>query len=135
MADTRQQLIDYVDQWYAVFPSGDAAKMATLYTPDARLMLANLPAVTGAEAIGAMLANFTAHGDLAIEHHVSEVEEVGEGLAMVTGGALAEITIKANGAKHKDASRFVMLMKRAEDGRWLCHYDVSQQTPDVRFPD
>jgi uncharacterized protein (TIGR02246 family) len=135
MADTKQQLIDFVDRWYAVFPSGDAAALAALYTPDARLMLANLPAVVGAEAIGAMLASFAAYADMKIRHHVSDVEEIAEGLAMVTGGGLVELTVRGTGATMQEASRFVMLMKRDNDGRWLCHYDVSQPTPDVRFPD
>lgn len=135
MATTKQQLIEFVDNWYAIFPSGDAASLAALYTPDARLMLANLPAVNGAEAIGAMLASFGAYAELAIEHHVSEVEEIAEGMAMVTGGGLVELTVRATGEKSREASRFVMLMKRDSDGRWLCHYDLSQPTPDVRFPD
>ncbi len=135
MADDVQALTDFVDRWYSVFATGDVAALSALYTPDARLMLANLPAVTGAEAIGAMLGSFTRHVDMAIRHAVADVDLLGDDLAVVTGAGWVESTPKGGGEVHRDASRFVMVMHRDPQAGWRCHYDVSQPTPDVRWPD
>lgn len=135
MANAKQELVDYVDQWYEIFPAGDAAAIAALYTDDARLMLANVPAQHGAASIGAMLAAMANYADTTIRHEVTDVELLTDDLALVTGAARATSVIKGSGAEHKDASRFFMVMKKGGDGIWRCHYDLSQPTPDVVFSD
>jgi uncharacterized protein (TIGR02246 family) len=132
MADPRQELETYVRHWYEIFPAGDAAALAALYTPDARLLLANLPRATGNQAIGAFLAGFTRYADLNCRYQVTDVDLIDNDLAVVTGSAWVDALPKAGGAPIKDASRFLMVMKREpSSGKWLCHYDMSQHTPDV----
>lgn len=130
MTSHQQALRDYVDHWYEIFPAGDAAAMAALYTDDARLMLTGLPAVTGAKAIGAMLAAFPGYAELVTRHEVTDVDVLTDDLAVVTGSAWVDVRPRDGSAASRDASRFVMVMKR-DGGAWRCHYDVSQHTPDV----
>lgn len=132
MADSQQALRDYVRHWYEVFPRGDAAAMAALYTDDARLMLANLPRVQGSKAIGAMIGSFPSYAEMNCRHEVTDVDMLSDNLAVVTGSAWVDVTPRDGSAPSRDASRFVMVMKRDPDsGDWRCHYDVSQHTPDV----
>lgn len=134
MADPKSELAAYVDHWYEVFPTGDAPALAALYTPDARLLLADLPRVVGHQAIGAFLASFTKYADLNCRHQVSHVDLLADDLAVVTGAAWVEAKPKTGAPSMKDASRFLMVMKREPDsGRWLCHYDMSNRTPDIKF--
>lgn len=135
MADPRSDIKAYLDHWYRVFPAGDAAALAAMYTPDARLLLADLPRASGNQAIGAFLAGFARYASLECRHEVLDVDPIGPDLAVVTGAAWVVATPRSGGDAVKDASRFLMVMKRDRDsGRWLCHYDMSHHTPDVRFP-
>ncbi|MBY0520529.1 MAG: SgcJ/EcaC family oxidoreductase [Sphingomonas sp.] len=132
MTDPQQVLRDYVHHWYEIFPRGDAAAMAALYTDDARLMLANLPRVQGKKAIGAMLGAFPGYAQMDCRHEVTDVDMLTDDLAVVTGSAWVDVTPRDGSAPSRDASRFVMVMKRdPEDGNWRCHYDVAQPAPDV----
>lgn len=133
--DARQELLAYIDHWYAVFPQGNADQLAALYTPDARLMLADLPAQKGSAAIGALLAAMAGYADMSITHAVTDIEVLGDDLALVTGSSLAVSKIRKSDEERKDASRFFMVMQKGDDGQWRCHYDLSQPTPDVAFPD
>jgi uncharacterized protein (TIGR02246 family) len=133
MADVRGELETYVKRWYEIFPAGDAALLAALYTPDARLLLANLPRAAGNQDIGAFLAGFTRYATLDCRYEVTDVDVIGDDLAVVTGSAWVDALPKTGGAPIKDASRFLMVMKRSPtSGEWLCHYDMSQHTPDVK---
>ncbi|MEY2756629.1 MAG: SnoaL-like domain [Pseudomonadota bacterium] len=132
MADAHRELEDYVHDWYANFPRGDAEAMGALYTNDARLFLANLPGATGREVVGKMLGSFPRYVDLACRYEVNDIDVLSHDIAIVTGRAWADATPKGGGETTTDASRFVMVMKRDPDTKkWLCHYDISQHSPDV----
>lgn len=133
--DVKQELIEYIDEWYKTFPAGDVEALSALYTDNASLMLANVPAQYGAKAIGAMLSAMANYAQSSIRHEVTNVELLTDNLALVTGAAWATSVIKGTGVNHKDASRFFMVMKKGDDDKWRCHYDLSQPTPDVVFPD
>jgi len=133
MADPKQELQAYVEQWYTLFPSGNAAAMAALYTPDARLLLANLPAVSGNKAIGRFLSALAGYADMTCRHEVSDIDLIGDDTAIVTGAGWVDSRPRAGGDVIKDASRFLMVMRREPGNRrWLCHYDMSQHTPDIK---
>lgn len=130
MADARQELKDYVRDWYARFADGDS--MEALYTEDARLFLADIPGARGSAAIGKMLGGFARYVDMRCRHQVNDIDLISDEVAVVTGSAWADATPKGGGETTTDVSRFVMVMKRCrETKRWLCHYDVSQHSPDV----
>jgi uncharacterized protein (TIGR02246 family) len=132
MADARRELEEYVRNWYARFPKGDAGAMAALYTKDARLFLADLPGARGNEAIGKMLGSFPRYVDMHCRYQVNDIDLLSDDVAVVTGSAWADATPKTGGETTTDVSRFVMVMKRCrETNAWLCHYDVSQHSPDV----
>jgi uncharacterized protein (TIGR02246 family) len=132
MADANRELEDYVRDWYAGFPNGDAEAMGALYTDDARLFLANVPGAKGRGAIGRMLGGFPRYIDLRCRYQVTDIDLLSHDVAIVTGAAWADATPKDGGETTTDASRFVMVMRRhPETKRWLCHYDISQPTPDV----
>ncbi len=130
--DLEQAMRAYVARWYEVFPRADAGAMAEFYTQDARLHLAGLPGLRGREAIARFLASMAGAVDMVIRHEVTEVESLGSDFSLITGSAWVTSTPKAGGQPIKDASRFIMVMRRETDGVWRCSYDASQQTPDVR---
>jgi len=132
MQQVREQLEAYVRNWYEIFPRGDGAAMSALYAKDARLYLANLPGVRGANLIGKTLGSFPRYVDLNCKFEVTDVELLAENVAIVTGVAWAETTPKGGGETSTDASRFLMVMTRDPDKKqWLCQYDMSQHSPDV----
>ncbi|MEM8987409.1 MAG: SgcJ/EcaC family oxidoreductase [Pseudomonadota bacterium] len=136
MTDQKQELKDYVEKWYAVFPKGDAEAMSSLYTEDARLLLANLPKVVGASAIGDFLGSFPTHADMDCRYEVTDIDFLTDDIAVVTGSGWVESKPKAGGDAVHDASRFLMVMKKdSVSGKWRCHYDASQHTPDVAYKD
>jgi len=132
MSDANTELRKYVDAWYSVFPKGDAAAMSALYTVDARLLLANMAGVRGSKAIGDFVGSFPRYADMNSRFEVTDVDLLSPDIAVVTGAAWVTSKPKSGGDAVQDASRFVMVMKKdPATGTWLCHYDISQHTPDV----
>lgn len=131
MSQLVQELNDFVDRWYDVFPKGDAAAMSDLYTENARLMLASMPAVRGSKAIGDFLGGFPTHVDMDCAYEVTDIDIQTDNIAVVTGASWNESKPKAGGDTIYDAAQFVMIMHKDESGAWRCHYDISQYTPDV----
>lgn len=65
------------ERWDATFNSGDAARLAGFYAPDARVIPAGGAAVFGAEAIGKFFADLIANGFRAHKITIEHVEEKG----------------------------------------------------------
>lgn len=133
MSTAESELRRYVHDWYERFPAGDAAAMAELYTVDARLYLANLPGMRGRQAIGQLLAGIAKYGELDIHHEVTDVDMLGDALAVVTGKSRVTVRPRDGSPAVTESVRFVMVMERdPADNRWRSRYDVSQPTPDAR---
>ncbi len=131
-SDLDVEMRAYVARWYDAFPNADADAMADFYTEDARLYLSGLPGVRGRDAAARFLARMAGAVDMVIRHEVTDVERLGGDVALITGSAWVVSTPKAGGPPIKDASRFIMVVRREADGAWRCSYDASQHTPDVR---
>ncbi len=70
--------------WDAAFNSGDTAKLADFYAPDARVIPAGGAPVTGAEAIGQFFADLIAKRFRAHTVTIEHVEEKGP-IAIASG--------------------------------------------------
>lgn len=133
MTDPRQELEEYLDNWYALLPKGNAEMFASLYTTDARLLLSGMAAVSGDGKIGAFLASISGYVDVvSCKHKVTEVEFLATDIAVISGSSWVDSKPKGGGEIIHDAQRFLMVMKRdAALGRWLCQFDMSQNAPSV----
>ena len=104
-------------QFVQFLEKGDAAGLASLYTPDARVMPPNAPAATG-DGIRELWAAFVGMGvdggalkTLSVEEHGDVAIEVGE-YEMRVGGALA------------DVGKYVVVHRRQPDGGWKLGIDI-----------
>jgi uncharacterized protein (TIGR02246 family) len=97
---------------------GDAARVAKLFTTDAKLMVPGLETVTGREAIQRFW-----QGGLGMIKGISfapaDFTGENEGLVVETGN----IKTLDEGGKEKDQSRYLVVWKR-EDGEWRIHRDI-----------
>lgn len=113
-------------QFIQFLGKGDAAGMATLYAPDARVMPPNSPAVTG-DGIRELWAAFIGMGidggalkTLSVEEHDDVAIEVGE-YEMRVGATLA------------DVGKYVVVHRRQPDGGWKLGIDIfnSDRAPET----
>ncbi len=72
------------ERWDAAFNSGDMAKLASYYAPDARVIPAGAAAVSGAEAIAKFFGDLVSNGFSGHKVAVEHVEEKGP-LAIASG--------------------------------------------------
>ena len=105
---------------------GDAAGLAALYTPDARVMPPNAPAATGdgiRELWAAMIGMGVDGGalkTLSLEEHGDLAIEVGE-YEMRVGGSIA------------DVGKYVVVHRQQPDGSWKLGIDIfnSDRAPET----
>jgi uncharacterized protein (TIGR02246 family) len=104
-------------QFVQALERGDAAGIAALYAPDARVMPPGMPAMTG-DGIRELWDRFIGMGvnggalkTLSLEEHGDVAIEVGE-YEMRVGGALA------------DNGKYVVVHRRQPDGSWKLGIDI-----------
>jgi uncharacterized protein (TIGR02246 family) len=123
--DIRSQIEAGNKEFTAAFKRGDAAAMASLYTPQGQLLPANSDFVRGTEAIRAFWQSVMDMGlkdatleTVEVEAHGDTAIEVGRYRLFAGGGALA------------DQGKYIVIWKN-EGGRWKLHRDIwtTSQTP------
>jgi uncharacterized protein (TIGR02246 family) len=99
----------------------DFATWAALFLDDAVLNPPNEPAVKGRAAIRAWLEKFPPITEFKLNH---EKVEGREDLAYVLGTYTMTITPPGAPGPVKDSGKFVTVVRRQPDGRWLCAVDM-----------
>ncbi len=97
---------------------GDAAAMASVYSPDAIAFPPNADAIKGQAAIRKMWQDVLASGIASMELTTSEVESAGD-LAYEVGN----YAMKAKDAKVADRGKYCVVWKRV-NGQWMLHRDI-----------
>jgi len=112
--------------------AGDAAGVAALYLPDARLLPPNAPRIEGREAIQRFWGGFVDAYQLKITVTSDEVEGRGD-LAYARGRFTLDATPKAAGAAPlHDEGKFLVVLRRQPDGSW--RYVVDMYSSDLPAP-
>ncbi|HJR05766.1 MAG TPA: nuclear transport factor 2 family protein [Pyrinomonadaceae bacterium] len=106
-----------------IFKRGDAAGVAALYTPDARLMPPDVPLMTGTEAITAFWQAAMKQGIKAATLESIDVETSGGDLATEIGRF--KLAMKVAGADDlvEQTGKYIVLWK-LDGGTWKLHADI-----------
>ena len=110
----------------------DFATWATLFLDDAVINPPNEPAVKGRAAIRAWLEKFPPLTEFKLNN---EKVEGREDLAYVLGTYTMTITPPGAPGPVKDSGKFVTVVRKQADGRWLCAVDMfSSDLPPPPLP-
>ena len=119
--DLRAQIGKMDQTWQKAYNAGDAAALAALYTPDAKVMAPGAEPASGTKAIQALFAADLGRGT---KIALTQGDVVGFGdFALETGGWVAT----AADGKHLDHGRFMTLYKKV-DGGWKIYRDISSSS-------
>jgi uncharacterized protein (TIGR02246 family) len=99
----------------------DFATWASLFLEDAVINPPNEPAVKGRAAIRAWLEKFPPMTEFKLKN---EKVEGGDDLGYVLGTYTMTITPPGAPGPVKDSGKFVTIVRRQPDGRWLCAVDM-----------
>jgi uncharacterized protein (TIGR02246 family) len=112
--------------------AGDAAGVAANYLPDVQLMPPNAPTLQGRQAIQKFWGGLMGVYQLQLHAAADEVEGRGD-LAYARGHYTLDGTPKAKGAApFHDEGKFLQILRRQPDGRWL--YAVDMSSSDLPAP-
>jgi ketosteroid isomerase-like protein len=97
---------------------GDSVGAANMYSKEGKLMINNMPSITGKENIASFWSGFTKMGaDLSL----TTIEIWGDENYITEEGLLE---IKLKDGKIADKGKYVVVWKK-EDGKWKLHRDLS----------
>jgi uncharacterized protein (TIGR02246 family) len=104
------------------FKNKDAAGIAALYAEDGVMLPPNQERVAGRESIRKLWQSWFEAGVADLTLKAISVEENG-GLA-VEEGAYTVTAPGADGKMMQDAGKYVVIWKKASDGKWMLHRDI-----------
>jgi uncharacterized protein (TIGR02246 family) len=111
--------------------AGDAAGVAAIYLPDARLMPPNVPTVNGRDGIQRFWGGLFDAYRVRITVTADEIEGSGD-LAYARGHYTLDLTPKAGGPPTHDEGKFLEILRRKPDGSW--GYAVDMYSSDLPAP-
>ena len=112
--------------------AGDAAGLAVLYLPDARLMPPNAPTLQGREAIQRFWGGFLEPYRITVTVSADEVKGRGD-LAYARGHFVLDAAPKApGGVLLHDQRKYLEILRRQPDGTW--RYAVDMNSSDLPAP-
>ncbi|HTR51267.1 MAG TPA: SgcJ/EcaC family oxidoreductase [Kofleriaceae bacterium] len=122
----RQAIVDANARIVAAVKKGDAAAIAAEFAPDATMLPAGMPAVSGHDAIQKVFAALSTMGITDATITTQEVVVSGD-LAVEVG--VNSITITKDGAAPITApGKYLVVWKRQSDGGWKIQRDMTNQS-------
>jgi len=111
------------------FGKRDAGQSASMYAPDATLMLTNMPSVTGAE-IGPLLKQMMADPNFAMTFNTAKIEAPISGEFGYTRGAYTMTMTDPKSKKIlRESGKYLTAYARQADGSWKIVDDINN--PDA----
>ena len=107
-------------QWLEAFNGGDAAGVAALYGPEARMMAPNMPTVSGRSDLVPFVQGFLDTG-AKLSFDLVKVYETTD---VCTAVGRYEMTFPAGSGVGPDHGKFVEVWVRQSDGSWLIEDDI-----------
>lgn len=114
------------DQFESCFERGDAAALASLYTPGAVLLPTGMETIQGTEGIQAFWQGAMQMGIQRVQLQTQEVEQLAD-----TAIELGHYTLFGPNAQLIDQGKYLVVWKE-QQGQWRLHQDIwnsSQPTP------
>jgi len=111
------------NQYIAAYNAGDAAAVAALYADDAISMPDHHAALTGKAEIESYLRDTFGKYNSNITITPGETEVMGD-VAHEHGTFTVSMTPKDGGNAMTDTGKYLVILKRGSDGRWLLHHDI-----------
>jgi uncharacterized protein (TIGR02246 family) len=122
MEDVREEIRNTNLKFAEIFARGDAAAIAALYTPDARLMPPDAPTMRGTDAIEAFWQGAMKMGVKSAVLETIEVESSGGDLATEIGQFTLGMDAPGGG-RVEQSGKYIVLWKR-DGGVWKLHADI-----------
>jgi uncharacterized protein (TIGR02246 family) len=116
-------IADVRNRYVAAYNAGDAAGVAALFAEDAISMPDHQPALNGRAAIENSLKEMFAQNTVNITITPGETEIAGD-IAHEHGTYSIRVTPKAGGNTMTDSGKYLVILKRGSDGKWLVHHDI-----------
>lgn len=115
--DERAQILATQQRFLQLFASGDFAGIASCYTEDAQMLVANMEVIRGRAAIQSVF-KFTAVAGHRLEFRTHELEVAGE--SAIELGSYTRV--RADGSTF-DRGKYMVVWKRVA-GEWKFHRDM-----------
>ena len=114
------------------FNQGNAAAIAIHFAEDALLMAPDKPTLKGRAAVQNYYQDIFDENQTALKSDYEEVKVSGD-LAYGRGFAEVVLTSKAGGKVRKSTAKYINIMKRQADGRWITTHDIwnGNEPPEV----
>jgi uncharacterized protein (TIGR02246 family) len=109
----------------------DAAAQSAIYTDDGIIMMSNMPAWKGREAIQKGATDMFGAVDIKNIKLVTENVDVSGDLAVETGTFSMTITPKG-GKAFDDNGKYITVWKRQSDGAWKIYRDISNSDREMK---
>jgi uncharacterized protein (TIGR02246 family) len=116
-------IADVRNRYVAAYNAGDAAGVAALFAEDAISLPDHAPAINGRAASENSLKEMFAKNTANITITPGETEIVGD-IAHEHGSYSITVTPKAGGNAMTDTGKYLVILKRGSDGKWLVHHDI-----------
>jgi uncharacterized protein (TIGR02246 family) len=112
-------------QWNQDFASKDVDKLTAHYAPDAVLIVAGGPAISGQDAIRNTIKQMTADPAMNLKFQSSKVDVAASGdLAYTQGSYTLSITDPHTGKVVNDHGSYVTTYRKQADGSWKAVADI-----------
>ena len=121
------------NKYVAAFNAGDAAGVAALFAEDAVSLPAHHAALEGRAAIESYMRDTFAQYTTNITVTPGETEVVGD-IGHEHGAFTITMTPKTGGNAMTDTGKYLVVLKRGSDGRWLLHHDIDNTTAPPPTP-
>jgi len=105
------------------FNQGNAAAIAIHFAEDALLMAPDKPALKGKAGVQNYYQDIFDEHQTALKSHYEEVKVSGD-LAYGRGHAEVALTSRTSQQVRKSSAKYINIMKRQADGRWITTHDI-----------
>ena len=133
MEDDLADIKKVLDQFGAAYNAGDAAAVASLYTTGAILMPPNQPIVEGNEAMESRWQSAFEKFSIEFGFTRDEIRVAGD-WGFARGTYQVSRTPAAGGETVEDNGKYLVVLRRQDDGSWLFSHDIDNSDRPITGP-